>query len=60
MLMGINEKYKEIEIERRVKKTEPVSDLSQRQTGKSVQCFSLYGVWVCFWTGCAALGENVL
>ena len=28
MLMGIDEKHKEIEIERRVKKTEPVSDLS--------------------------------
>ena len=60
MLMGIDEKHKEIEIERRVKKTELVSDLSRRRTGRFVQCFSLYGVWVCFWTGCAALGENVL
>ena len=46
MLMGIDEKYKEIEI--RVKKTEPIFDLSWRRTGRSVQCFSLYGVWVCF------------
>ena len=30
MLMGIDEKHKEIEIERRVKKTELVSDLSWR------------------------------
>ena len=48
MLMGIDEKRKEIEIERRVKKTELVSDLSWRRTGRSIQCFSLYGVWVCF------------
>ena len=39
MLMGIDEKHKEIEIERRVKKTELFSDLSQRRTGRSVQCF---------------------
>ena len=36
MLMGINEKHKEIEIERRVKKTEPVSDLSWHRTRRSV------------------------
>ena len=46
--MGINEKHKEIETERRVKNTELVSDLSRRQTGRSVQCVSLYRVWVCF------------
>ena len=48
MLMGIDEKHKEIEIERRVKKTKLVSDLSRCQTGRSVQCVSLYRVWVCF------------
>ena len=58
--MGINEKHKEIEIERRVKKTEPVSDLSWHRTRRSMQCFSLYGVLVCFWIGCVALRENYL
>ena len=48
MLMGIDEKHKEIEIERRVKKTKPIFDLSRHRTGRSVQCFSLYAVWVCF------------
>ena len=36
MLMGINEKHKEIEIERRVKKTEPVSDLSRHRTRRLI------------------------
>ena len=60
MGLGIDENHKDIEKERRVKKTKLVSDLSRRRMGRSVLCFSLYGVWVCFWTGCAALGENVL
>ena len=46
--MGIDEKHKEIEIERRVKKTKLVFDLSRHRIGRFVQCFSLYGVWVCF------------
>ena len=52
MGLGIDEKPEEIEIERKVKKTEPVSDLSQRRTGRSMLCFSLYGVWVLDWVCC--------
>ena len=60
MGLGIDENHKDIEKERRVKKTKLVFDLSRRWMGRSVLCFSLYGVWVCFWTERAALGEYVL